>query len=274
MELIIPQKGPRHTATKSGHPAGQLFALLTVCLMLTSHTVEAGVLDRLFGQPQPVEVQVVEAYIELHTGAGRGYPVFHVVERGTRITIIKRRTDWFEVRTSRGKQGWVARKQLEQTLTPAGTTLKIPDTTQKEFAAHRWELGTLGGRFENAKVLTIHGGFFPTPAISLEVSASKLFANFSDGEMANISINIHPFPNWRFSPFATVGTGIIHSNPDTTLVRQSDNTDQLAHAGLGLRIYLTRRFILRAQYRKYEIFQSSDNNQEIDEWKAGFSVFF
>jgi len=57
-------------------------------------------------------------------------------------------------------------------------------------------------------------------------------------------------------------------------VQESDRTDQLANAGAGVRIYLARRFIFRAQYKHYVIFQSTNDNQEIDEWKAGFAVFF
>ena len=54
-------------------------------------------------------VQVVDPYLELHTGPGRGYPVTQVVERGEWVEILKRRTDWFKIRTSQGKEGWAAR---------------------------------------------------------------------------------------------------------------------------------------------------------------------
>ena len=57
-------------------------------------------------------------------------------------------------------------------------------------------------------------------------------------------------------------------------MQEDDRTDQLAHVGGGIRVYLSRRFIFRAQYKNYVIFQSTDDNQEINEWKAGFAVFF
>jgi hypothetical protein len=31
---------------------------------------------------------------------------------------------------------------------------------------------------------------------------------------------------------------------------------------------------LRMEYRNHEIFTSRDDNEEIDEWKVGFAVFF
>jgi len=226
-----------------------------------------------WGTP-PLRVEVADPYIELHSGAGRGYPVLHVEERGSYIEIHKRNTDWFKVTTDSGKEGWVARDQLERTLTPAGQKLEIPDATLQEFAFHRWEMGAMGGDFESADVMTIYGGFSLTPNLSVEASVSKIFADFSDADMADISVLIHPFPAWRISPFFSLGSGVIRTDPKTTLVQEPDRTDQLAHVGMGVRIYLARRFMFRAQYKNYVIFQSTDDNQEIDEWKAGFSVFF
>ncbi len=249
-------------------------AVLLYLLSAGTGTAVADVFGRWFDQEQPIEVQIVDPYIELHSGPGTGYPVFHVEEKDAWVELLKRKTDWFKVRTKRGKEGWVAREQLERTLTPAGEYVDITDATQEEFSFHRWEMGAMGGDFEDADVMTVYGGFFFTPKFSAEVSASKIFSDFSDADMADVSLSIHPFPEWRFSPFLTLGTGVIKTDPKTTLVEESDQTDQLGHAGAGLRIYIARRFIFRAQYKHYVIFQSSDNNQEIDEWKAGFAVFF
>ena len=64
----------------------------------------------------PHKILIADPYIELHTGPGRGYPVFHVVERGREVEIVKRRTDWFQIRTERGIEGWVPREQMIATL--------------------------------------------------------------------------------------------------------------------------------------------------------------
>jgi uncharacterized protein YgiM (DUF1202 family) len=242
--------------------------------MLAQTTAHADILGNLFGESQPIEVQIADPYIEMHSGPGRGYPVFNVEERGAWVEILKRKTDWFKIRTGSGKEGWVARDQMERTLTPSGDHTQIRDATMQEFSMRRWEMGIMGGDFEGADVMTAYGGFAFTPNLSIEASVSKVFADFSDADMADVSVSIHPFPEWRFSPFFAIGTGVIRSDPKTTLVQEPDRTDQLAHVGGGIRIYLTRRFVFRAQYKNYVIFQSTDDNQEIDEWKAGFSVFF
>ena len=50
-------------------------------------------------------VAVADPYLELHTGPGRGYPVYRVVPRGERVEILYRRTDWFRVRDEQDREG-------------------------------------------------------------------------------------------------------------------------------------------------------------------------
>ncbi|MGI9220457.1 MAG: SH3 domain-containing protein, partial [Woeseiaceae bacterium] len=52
-------------------------------------------------------VAVVEPFLEMHTGPGHGYPIFHTVDRGESIEILMQRTYWYQVRTDRGIVGWV-----------------------------------------------------------------------------------------------------------------------------------------------------------------------
>jgi len=274
MDLRISTKEPDATVIEFARFHMRHLLLIVCGLLLGTESAVADVFANLFGDDRPMEVQVADPYIELHSGPGKGYPVFHVEERGVWVEILKRKTDWFKVRTSSGKEGWVARAQLERTLTPSGEHTEIRDATMQEFSFHRWEFGVMGGDFENADIMTAYGGFAFTPNLSVELSASKIFADFSDADMADVSVLIHPFPGWRVSPFFSIGTGVIRTDPRTTLVQEPDRTDQLGHAGVGIRVYLARRFMFRAQYKNYVIFQSTDDNQEIDEWKAGFSVFF
>ena len=42
-------------------------------------------------------VEVVDAYLDLRTGPGRGYPKVQIVERVYYIESIARKTDWFRV---------------------------------------------------------------------------------------------------------------------------------------------------------------------------------
>ena len=81
-------------------------------------------------------------------------------------------------------------------------------------------------------------------------------------------------PDWRVSPFLTLGTGIIWIKPKSTLVLPDDRKDQTAYAGAGVRFYLTRRFFVRGEYRHHMVFTSRNENEEINEWKLGLAFFF
>jgi hypothetical protein len=155
MDFMTLRKG-RQSAANIRVRVRSLALLPLLCLVQTIQITHADMLSSLFGNDQPITVDIADPYIELHTDAGEGYPVFHVEERGARIEILKRKTDWFKVRTDKGKEGWVAREQLERTLTPAGQHMEIRDATRKEFAFHRWEMGAMGGDFEHADVLSVY----------------------------------------------------------------------------------------------------------------------
>jgi hypothetical protein len=44
--------------------------------------------------------------------------------------------------------------------------------------------------------------------------------------------------------------------------------------GVGLKAYAARRFLVRVQYSSYVVLSDRNDNEDIDEWKAGFAVFF
>jgi hypothetical protein len=219
-------------------------------------------------------VTVADPFLELHTGPGRGYPVTQVVKRGEQVTIEKRRTDWFKVVDARGASGWVHRSGMLATLTEAGEPLPIDDPKREDFGQHRRELGVLAGDFEGANVITLYGAWALNPQLSAELRVSKILGSFSDGQMATLGLT-HVFrPDWRIQPFAGLGTGVIDIQPKASLVQTEDRTDQVAYVGLGAKGYLSRRFILRAEFNKYVVFTDRDDNEEADEWKLGFAFFF
>lgn len=228
----------------------------------------------LFAGGDGPRVQVTAPYIELHTGPGVGYPIDQVAERGEWVRVLKRRTDWFKVRTERGHEGWVGVGQMRQTRGEDGQPLAIQTFNLDSFSGRRWEMGFMGGRMEGADLLNLYGGFAFTPNLSAELGVSQALGNFSSEYLADVNLLAHPFPEWRYSPFFTLGTGVIFTSPNATLVRTEDRTDTTAHAGLGLRVYLTRRFFLRGEFSHYTVFTSRNDNEEFDQWKIGIGAFF
>ncbi len=246
----------------------RLLALLLLVLGQAFATEPAAAADEF------VTVTVADPYLELRTGPGSGYPRFHAIERGADIRIIKRRTDWFLVRDARGTEGWAHRSQLEQTLHPGGDAVGFADAGRQDFLDARWEAGLLSGDYGGANVISLYAGYSFNPHVSLEAWGSQILGNFSNGWMANVNVVHETWPEWRVSPFFTLGAGYIRTEPKSTIVQGEDRSDQVGHAGAGVRAYVTRRFILRAEYKSYVVFTSRDDNEEVEEWKVGFAFFF
>ncbi len=221
-----------------------------------------------------LRVTVADPYLELRTGPGRGFPIFHVVERGETVEVEKRRTDWFQVIDTNGREGWVHRGQMAETLVPAGVKMEIDDPSREDFGAHRREVGMLIGDYGGSNVVTVYGAYAFNEHLSGELALAHLLGNFSDGQYATIGVTHVPVPEWRIQPFLSMGAGVIRIQPKGTLVGTPDRTDQVAYAGIGVRAYLARRFIIRGEYKEYVVFTDRDENEEDIEWKLGFAFFF
>lgn len=221
-------------------------------------------------------VQILEAYIDIRTGPGRGYPVFYVAEKGEWVEILKRKTEWFKVRTEREKEGWIHRDQIEKTISTRGEPVVFRDPTLASFSERRWELGYLAGDLEGADVISGYASWHFTENLSTEFQFAEASGSFSDSRYITLNIVNQPFPTWRYSPFVSLGFGRINIDPTTVLVQAQDDarSDEMLNVGAGVRVYLTRRFLLRAEYKNYVILTNRNDNQEIEEWKAGFAVFF
>jgi hypothetical protein len=221
------------------------------------------------------KVTVAEPFIELHTGPGRGYPITYVVERGLEVEIIKRRTDWFQVKTDRDIIGWVARKQMSATLSPTGELVDLGDPDREEGLGRRWMGGVAGGDFGGASLVSAFGGYALTDNLSIELTLNQVLGDFSNAVTTTIGLKQVFIPEWRISPYFVLGTGAIFIKPRATLGQARDRNDQIGYVGGGVQFFVTRRFMLRSEYRNNIIFTSRDDNEEIDEWKyLGFGLFF
>jgi hypothetical protein len=219
-------------------------------------------------------VAVADPYLEMHTGPGRGYPIFHVVDRGESVQIIKQRTDWFLVRDADGDEGWVDQEQMELTLNPDGSEVDFERAGLEDFTNARWEMGVLAGDFGGANIVSLYGGYSLNPHVAIEVWGSQILGNFSNGWTASVNVVHETWPDWRISPFFTLGAGMIWTEPKSTIIQGEDRNDQIGHAGAGFRVYVTRRFLFRAEYRTHVVFTSRNDNEEVEEWKVGFAFFF
>jgi len=248
----------------------RLIAVLLLHL-LSSNIYAASKPDRL------QQVEIADPYIEMHTGAGGGYPVFHVMERGALIEIIQQRASWFQVRNLEGLEGWVPFEQLSKTIAPNGEQIEFTQVTQEDFAERNWEWGVLGGDFGGAPVFTIYGSYLLNRSFATELSYSNSIGDLSSSSFYKIGVFMQPFPEWEYSPYFHLGTGVITVKPSATLIQPVDQDHQFANVSFGIRTHLTEKIIVRLEYSDYVLFSATkdnDNNEDIREWKAGFAVFF
>jgi hypothetical protein len=246
-------------------------------LLLIAPILYAGTVQ---GAEHRLEVQVVDPFIELHTGPGRGYPVTQVVERGASVEIIRRRTEWFEVKAESGVKGWVHRSEMARTLEGSGELLPVPDPSLTDFTNHDWEFGLEVGDFGGANTISAMGGYSINESLAAEIHLSHILGDQTNQYIADIGL-VHNIimPDVRvvrrFTPFLGIGTGVLRLEPKARFAQQLESrTDQLAYVSAGLKYYLTRQFFMRAEYRWHVIFTNRDDNQEVEEWKAGFAFFF
>jgi uncharacterized protein YgiM (DUF1202 family) len=249
-----------------------IIKILFLLLLLTSG------LNIAHGEEKLQQVVVADPYIDVHTGHGESYPIFHVIEKGETIEIIVRHTSWFKVRNKDGVEGWVSLDQMKMTLSPdSQEQVEFQTFTHEDYVERRWEAGLMGGRFKRADTLTMYGAYLFNKSLAAELSWAQVLASNSSSDIYKIGLVMQPFPTLRVSPYVTLGTGVIEVKPKSTLVKPDDTSNQISNFGLGIRTYISKRIIVRLEYSNYIIFSANSNNdqnEDVKEWKAGFAIFF
>ncbi len=219
-------------------------------------------------------LQITEAYIELRTGPGRGFPVFFVAGRDEWIEIELRHTDWYKVRTDGGKIGWVSRQQLESTLTAGGVRKSFRDILLDDYLTRRVQLGVAWGRFKSEPMLKLWGSYRLSETLSVEGTVGQVQGVFSGTDFWHVNLLAEPWSDRRFSPFAGVGFGKFKNFPNQSLVGAQTTDAKLANGVIGVRYHLSDRFVLRADYSLYTAFVSDTHSAEYRAFTAGISFFF
>ena len=220
------------------------------------------------------KVTIADAYIELHTGPGSGFPIFHVEERGEKIQILISKTEWFKVKTNKNKVGWVSRAQLEQTLTQAGVKKTFKDILLDDYIKSRLEFGIATGLFESEQSFTLRVGYKLIPNLSFEFAYTKASGSFSSSTLYQGNFVLQLYPESRFSPFLLVGYGKFENVPATSLVSATNASLDMGNAGIGFKYYLTDTFYFRADATTYVVLVGDNRSDEYSHFNAGFSFFF
>jgi hypothetical protein len=262
--MLAPSTTTTHLPRRSIRPLCRPLALLLLALPMVAQAA----------QRELLQLFVAEPYLELHTGPGRGYPVTQVVARGDAVDVLFRRTEWYKVRSERGVEGWASEESLLKTTLADGTPFRIERGNRDGFRSHDWEFGVLAGDYGGASMI---GGLVTrslTDNLAVELYGAQFLGDTYNGYIADLGLS-HVFrPQWRWSPFVTLGTGVERVEPKTTLVAPTHKNFQTAYVGVGVRYYLARRTFLRAEYRSHTVFTNGNTNEVETEWKIGFVFFY
>ena len=181
--------------------------------------------------------------------------MFHVAERDESVEVLFRRTDWFKVRTERGVEGWAAQRDMLRTVLADGTPFKFDLGDRAGFTSHNFEMGIFAGEYGGATLVSdLRLATRSIRNSPWSCRSDSSWASTSNGVTGDLGLTHVLMPEWRFSPFLMIGTGLVHVSPKATLVVPSERTDQTAYVGGGVRYYLTRRFFVRAEYKTHVVF--------------------
>ena len=217
---------------------------------------------------------VTRPYAEMHSGPGRGYPVFHVVERGDSFTLVRQRTEWLMVETRDGLRGWMHINTVEGSQGPDGELVRFGRTGMDDWRGRRIELGFGFGDFEGDPLFSFRAGYRLGPHFVAEAQLLQAAGSFSSTTAYHANLQVLPFLDGRIVPFFSLGAGKISNEPKSTLVDAAKVTDWAGNAGIGVRGWLTRRFLLRGDVRHFVLTRDINNNDDFTEISVGFSVFF
>ena len=171
-----------------------VFACFLSVTALAKQTEEEKAAKEAAAQEKLLQVFVSEPYLELSTGPGRGYPVFHVVEREQSVDVLFRRTDWFKVRDEQGVEGWARARDMRRTKLADGSPFVFNLGDMAGFTTHDWEIGIGGGDYGGANLINAYGAYSLTDNMKVELTLSQFLGNSSNGCKAEVGLHARDVP--------------------------------------------------------------------------------
>ena len=225
-----------------------------------------------------IQLQVIDAYADVHSGPGRSYPVFYVIEQGESIELLTRRPDWYEVKIRGGRTGWVKAAQIARTLQPTGEPVDLPSVSYGDYLKNSWRVGfSVGpynsGRLDKADVFSINAGYRPLSWLGVDIELGKFYATDSQGDLSLLNLVIEPFSQWKVSPVLLLGTGETELDFQAKGIAIPNEKASFTSLGAGAHYYLGRSFVVRLEYRELSV-DFDDGKENLGSWKLGFNTFF
>lgn len=230
------------------------------------------------GADEVPALEVIDPYLEMRSGPGRGYPVFYVIEEGEQVQVLVRQPGWYEVRSTNGKQGWVAQSQIARTMQRSGEPADLPTVSYGDYLKRGWQVGFGTGQFSSGNIgsadnIKVNLGYRPLNWLVVEAETGKFFAPETRGGYSSVNLVFEPFSRNRWSPAVLLGSGVmnIESQPEQVILNIDDSS--YTHYGLRLNYYIGRNFLINMEYKYFDV-DAEPASEELEAWYIGFNTFF
>jgi len=250
----------------------QFIGLLIICL----YSIPINAADS--HPPPPLQLKVIDPYIELHTGPGVGYPIFYTIEQGDNVIVLTKRTAWYELKTLDGQTGWAKASQVARTLLPTGEPVDLPSISYGDYLKNSWRVGFKAGEFTGGELsgsdtFSYSVGFRPLSWAGVELEFGNFFNSEIKGSYQSLNILFEPYSEWKLSPVIIVGKGSMKLDSQPELLPLNIDKNNFTTYGISVNYYIGRNFVLNSGFQKYTL--STDfNDERLERWNIGFNAFF
>lgn len=227
---------------------------------------------------QGVVLEVIDAYAEVHSGPGRGYPIFYVIEQGEKIEVLTRRPDWYEIRAQNGKVGWTTTESISRTIQATGEPADLPSVGYGDYIKNSWVTGFSAGQFaegelEGFEIFSVNAGYRFLSWLGADVELGRVFGAEASGDYLGANLYLEPAAHWKLSPFVSLGVGEITIDSQPKQISFTQESSDFDSYGLGASFYLGRNFVVKGEYRWYSV-STEEETEKLEAWKLGFNTFF
>ncbi len=245
--------------------------VVAICFLFEASLVSAAETNK---KPKKnLTIRVIDPFLELHTGPGVNFPIYDVIERGERLVIIRRKTDWYQVRGTLNRIGWANREQMEETLASAGIKKGTRELIIEDYLRDKFRFDATLGSFDGESSANIRLAYRTNENIMLEFGVTHIAGIYTNSPLYQANILLELYTDMDFRPFAFMGYSKFLNVPNSTTGLSATDLD-LLNAGFGLNYYLTERFIIRLELGDYVVFKGDNRNDEFLNASLGFSIFF
>ncbi len=197
-----------------------------------------------------------------------------MVARDESVDIIKRRTDWFKVRTTRGVEGWASYKDMLSVRLADGTLFTFPMGDRAGFTSHTGEIGMFAGDYSGATLISAYGSYSFNSQMAVELSVGPVPRQRLEWNARRHRSHSYIHAGVAVLAVRFAGHGRRASSRRRRSWLRSTAPTRRPTSAAASAITSTRRFFARAEYRSHYVFTSRNDNEKVDEWKLGFAFFF